>query len=258
LAAWVVSDVFPDTRFRRIPADHVDRLMESAARRAFISESNWFEGAPGELLDRLAESSSVRDYAANTYLWSMGEVNTEVFGVVSGRMRMYIASTMGQEFALIDREQGAWLGEACLLDDEGRLIGARAMEPSRVLVIPRQALKDAAEDWPQLYRNLFFHQVLTSRGLYVLYSAVLFYPLKARVAGRLLDLLREHGRTVNAGILLDMKVSQNDFARLAMGSRQRVNRIFRDWDRRGLVISQDDRLLVTDIPQLEQEVEPFE
>ena len=176
--------------------------MESSARRKFIADSNWFEGAPSEILDRLAESASVKQYTTNSYLWSMGETNTEVFGVVSGRMRMYIASTMGQEFALIDREQGAWLGEACLLDDEGRLIGARAMEPSRVLVIPRQALKDAAEDWPQLYRNLFFHQVLTSRGLYVLYSAVLFYPLKARVAGRLLDLLREHGRTVNAGILL--------------------------------------------------------
>ena len=132
------------------------------------------------------------------------------------------------------------------------------MAPSVVLGIPRQSIKDIGEDWPQLYRNLFYHQVLTSRGLYVLYSAVLFYPLKARVAGRLLDLLGEHGREVNDGVLLDMKVSQNDFARLAMGSRQRVNRIFRDWDRRGLVVSQGDRLLVTDPSQLEQEVQPFE
>ena len=232
--------------------------LDSQGIRDFLASSNWFEGAPGDILERLVESASLREYAANTYLWSMGEVNTDVFGVVSGRMRMYIASATGQEFALIDREQGAWLGEACLLDDAGRVIGARAMAPSVVLGIPRQSIKDIGEDWPQLYRNLFYHQVLTSRGLYVLYSAVLFYPLKARVAGRLLDLLGEHGREVNDGVLLDMKVSQNDFARLAMGSRQRVNRIFRDWDRRGLVVSQGDRLLVTDPSQLEQEVQPFE
>jgi CRP-like cAMP-binding protein len=232
--------------------------LDSQGIRDFLASSNWFEGAPADVLERLAESASLRKYAVNTYLWSMGEVNTDVFGVVSGRMRMYIASATGQEFALIDREQGSWLGEACLLDDAGRVIGARAMTSSMVMVLPRQAVKDIGEDWPQLYRNLFRHQVLTSRGLYVLYSAVLFYPLKARVAGRLLDLVREHGQAVNDGVLLDMKVSQNDFARLAMGSRQRVNRIFRDWDRQGLVVSRDDRLLVTDVLRLEQEVQPFE
>jgi hypothetical protein len=74
----------------------------------------------------------------------------------------------------------------------------------------------------------------------------------------LLDLLEEHGQQIDGGVLLDMKVSQNDFARLAMGSRQRVNRIFRDWDKTGLVVTRDDRLLVTDTGRLEQEVEPFE
>jgi hypothetical protein len=55
-----------------------------------------------------------------------------------------------------------------------------------------------------------------------------------------------------------MKVSQNDFARLAMGSRQRVNRIFRSWDKSGLVVTRDDRLLIRDLALLEEEIEPFE
>jgi CRP-like cAMP-binding protein len=212
-------------------------LPDRQAIRDFIASSIWFEGAPDAVLDKLADAATYKQFPANSYLWSMGETNTDVFGVLSGRVRMYVSS---------------------VLDDQGRAIGGRAMTQTEVVVIPRQVMNEVASAWPLLYRNLFHHQVRTSRGLYVLFSGVLFYPLRARVAGRLLDLLEEHGQQIDGGVLLDMKVSQNDFARLAMGSRQRVNRIFRDWDKTGLVVTRDDRLLVTDTGRLEQEVEPFE
>lgn len=233
-------------------------MTDGPAIRDFIAASSWFDEAPDEVLDKLADAAKIKSFHANSYIWSMGETNTELFGVVSGRVRMYIASPMGQEFTLVDREEGSWLGEACLKDDLGRLIGARTLTPSDILVIHRQVLQDAARDWPLLYRNLFLHSVVTSRGLYELLSGMLFYPLKTRVAGRLLALVQEHGQQVEEGTLLDIKVSQNDFARLAMGSRQRVNRIFRDWDKRGLVETRDDFLLITDLEAFEQELVAFD
>jgi CRP/FNR family cyclic AMP-dependent transcriptional regulator len=232
--------------------------MDKPAIRAFIAASSWFDDAPDDVLDKLADAAKIKHFHANSYLWSMGETNTEIFGVVSGRMRMYVSGTLGQEFALVDRKEGACLGEACLKDDLGRAIGARTLAPSDILVIHRTVLHDVALDWPLLYRNLFLHQVVTARGLYGLLGGMLFYPLHARVAGRLMALVQEHGQQIEEGILIDIKMSQNDFARLAMGSRQRVNRIFRDWDKRGLVIMHSDRLLIRDIEAFEQELAPFE
>ena len=87
--------------------------MDKSKIREFIASSEWFEEAPDDILDRLVDSMHLRQVPANTYLWAMGETNTEMFGIVDGRVRMYISSAMGQEFALIDREDGAWLGEAC-------------------------------------------------------------------------------------------------------------------------------------------------
>jgi CRP/FNR family cyclic AMP-dependent transcriptional regulator len=210
------------------------------------------------VLDKLADAASYKQFPAGSYLWAMGESNTELFGIVSGRVRMYVSSPMGQEFVLVDREQGSWLGEAALKDDQGRVIGAQAQTESEVLIIHRKVLRELGEEWPLLYRNLFIHSATTSRGLYELLAGMLFYPLKTRVAARLLDLVREHGQDVDDGIMLDMKVSQNDFARLAMGSRQRVNRIFRSWDKSGLVVTRNDRLLIRDLALFEEEVEPFE
>ena len=114
------------------------------------------------------------------------------------------------------------------------------------------------EAWPTLYRNLFRASWINTRGLYEILSAVLFYPLSARVAGRVLALMAEHGHRVDDGVLLDIKLSQNDFARLAMGSRQRVNRIFRDWDKQGLVETRGEFLLIKDAEGLQKEMLPFE
>jgi CRP/FNR family transcriptional regulator, cyclic AMP receptor protein len=232
--------------------------MERSAIRDFIATSNWFDDAPERVLHTLVDAAKLKSYHANSYLWSMGETNTEVYGVVTGRLRMYVASPMGQEFVLVDREEGSWLGEACLKDDLGRAIGARTMIPSEILVIHRQVLLDVALDWPQMYRNLFLHQVITARGLYELLGGMLFYPLHARVAARLMALVHEHGEQVEEGVLINIKVSQNDFAHLAMGSRQRVNRIFRDWDKRGLVETRGHLLLIPDIDAFERELAPFE
>lgn len=232
--------------------------MKRDELRQFIEGSSWFEGATAEVVDRLTDAASIRLFPAGSFLWSLGESNTDIFGVVSGRVRISVSSAMGQDFAIIDRESGAWLGEPCLVTDAGRAADARALTECEILVISRHVLLEVAETWPLLYRNLFRDNVTNTRGLYEILSGMLFYPLRARVAGRLLLLVEEHGQPVADGVLIDIKLSQADFARLAMGSRQRVNRIFRDWNERGLVETRDDHLLIRDVDGLEKEIVPFE
>ena len=164
--------------------------MEKPAIRQFIKASPWFEGAPDAALDKLAAAASSRDYDASQCIWSLGEANTDIFGMVSGRVRISVASEMGHQFAIVDQEQGSWLNNPCLVNDLGRAVEARTLTPAQVLVIPRQVVLAIAQDWPLLYRNLFHDKVVESRSLYELLSGVLFYPLSARVAGRVLLLDR--------------------------------------------------------------------
>jgi CRP-like cAMP-binding protein len=143
---------------------------------------------------------------------------------------------MGHEFVLNDCEAGSWLGAPCVVNDHQRLIEAKTQVASEILVINRQAMLSAGEAWPLLYRNLLRHNVEDSRGLYMLLTGMAFYPLRARVAGRLVELSREHGSELEGG----------------------VNRIFREWEKSGLVEHRDDLLWVRDMDTLEKEVVPFE
>ena len=226
--------------------------------RDIIAGSGWFEGAPQDCLDKLANAAIVTHLPANSFIWTAGQKTSEVYSVLSGRVRISLSSAMGQEFALVDWEKGAWLGEQVLGTDAPNMLDVRVLDPADILAIPQQAVLAAGDVWPAMYRNLFRAQWINTRGMYEILSAVLFYPLRARVAGRVLQLLAEHGHRVDGGVLLDIKMSQNDFARLSMGSRQRVNRIFRDWDKLGLVETRDEHLLIKDIAGLEKEMVPFE
>lgn len=224
----------------------------------FISGSAWFDGAPEAVVVRLAHAATLKHYDAGEFVWTSGQQNPDIYGLITGRLRISMPSSAGTEFALIDWEAGAWLGEQILGPNQPNMLEVQALETSDLLAIPRPVVLAAGEAWPQLYRNLYHSNWDNTRGLYEILSAVLFYPLKARVAGRVLALMSDHGRRVDGGVLLDIKLSQNDFARLAMGSRQRVNRIFRDWQKLGLLDYRDDHLLIIDSKALQDELEPFE
>ncbi len=223
-----------------------------------VSRSPWFQGLPDEALQALAGSALRRSLLVGQYIYQQGVPTTEVFCVLEGRVRVSISSPNGQEFALTEREPETWFGEPGLVSDQGRVLDASAIDPTQLLVIPREVVLKVGEQFPLMYQNLFRYNQQTLRSVHELVAGILFYPLKARVAGRLLHLLQDHGQQVDDGVLLDIKVSQNDFARLALGSRQRVNKIFRDWNGRGLVETRDDHLLVKNVELLQQEINLFE
>ena len=192
-----------------------------------VERCQWFEDIPEEGLEQLASAAQIKSWPVGSCLYSTGESTQSIFCVVAGRVRISITSALGQEFTVVDLEPESWLGEPCLIGDEPRMLTAQVKEAALILFIPRRIVLSMAEKYPVLYRNLFQKGIYDARLLYELMGGMLFYPLRVRLAGRLLALLEEHGQDIEGGVMLETRLSQNDFAQLAMGSRQRVNKIYR-------------------------------
>ena len=226
--------------------------------RQFLSRAKWFEGIPEPLLDRLADAASIKHFAGGAHIWRVGDTTNTLYGLIHGRIRLYQASESGQEYALVDWEDGAWFGEQTLAVDEPNMLGVKVLQPSEILVLPSKSVQHIVSEWPVFYEKLFKYSWQNTRGLYEIISSIVFYPLKARVAGRVLQLIEEHGDRTDEGFLLNVRLSQNDFASLSMGSRQRVNAIFREWTRQGLIDYRDEYLLIKQPQTLAKEMTPFE
>ncbi|MDH3434968.1 MAG: hypothetical protein OEM60_13975, partial [Gammaproteobacteria bacterium] len=62
-----------------------------------ISRSPWFEGLPANAHERLAEAARIRSYRKNSYLYTVGESVSDVYCILSGRIRLLLSSALGQE-----------------------------------------------------------------------------------------------------------------------------------------------------------------
>jgi len=223
---------------------------------AIVERSPWFSILPSEAKTTLASAAKLDEHATGSFIFNIGDTTTHIFCILSGRVRIGLASSAGDEFAIVDREGDTWIGEGCLFGDAGRVLNAQVKESAWVLKIPRSVTLAVGKEFPIMYRAILADHIENTRGMYELLAGMLFYPLKARLAGRIIFLLEAYGEKADGGAYLNVKLSQNDFARLSMGSRQRINKIFRNWNERGIVLGQSDRYFIPSIEALQNEVEP--
>jgi len=234
------------------------RIAQQFDIRAILTRSPWFKSLPDEAISTLAESARVELVKAPNYLFEAGQPTESVFCVLSGWVRASVVSAFGDEFALNDLKREAWVGEAGLYNDKPRLIDMQVKQDAWVLRLPRTAILRVGELHPVMYRDISEHQAETARGVYELFAGMVLYSLKARLAGRLLALADSLGQAHQLGVCIPKKMSQTDMARLCLGSRQRVNKILRDWATRDLVVNDGEYYVIRDLDRLADEVDSTE
>ena len=220
-----------------------------------VCRSPWFEGLPEKAHQRLADAANVHHYQKSAYLYTTGEASKDVYCILTGRVRLLLSSTIGQEFAVRDLEPEAWLGEQFMAHDFPTAIDARILEDATVAVIPRAVVLAVGDEHPLMYKNIFKHHMKRARGVWRLLTGMAFYPLRSRLAGRLLALIEEHGQQGAEGVSIDINMSQTDFAQLSLGSRQRINKILSEWRERGIIDVQTNHYVVRNIDALREELE---
>lgn len=231
----------------------IDKLTNNEITE-LINESHWFKCLDEQSVAYLLKHAQQKIIQKKSYLHTVGSFTNEIYCLVKGRMRITMTSSEGQVFAVTDLDKQVWFGEAVLVHEKHRLLDAVAKEDSLVLCFPKKIVLEMCEKYPQIYKQIFKVNVMRTRGLFELLSGMLFYPLRARLAGRLLELIKDHGDHINEGILLDVKLNQNDFARFSMGSRQSVNKIFREWVNADIVVMHEQKYLIKNLKALREEL----
>lgn len=215
-----------------------------------IKRGVWFKNLPDKAIARLAERAMIKRYEPQQFIVMLGEVPHHVCCIIQGSVRVSLSSSNGQQFMLALLYKDYWFGESSIADNESRLLEVWAETEVDILQVPGALVKSVAKDYPVIYENLFHEHVNRTQLVYELLGGVLFYPLKARLASRLLFLLKHHGEPHEEGVALNLKLNQMDFARMSMGSRQRVNKAFREWVRDGVIEKRRDQYIVKNIDAL--------
>jgi CRP-like cAMP-binding protein len=209
-----------------------------------IKQCPWFNGAPDSAFETLIDAARLKHFDQKSYLYRLGEDGEFVYGVLSGFVRIKISSIVGQEFAITEFSSNSWLGEFTLTNEPARMFEAQVLDESSIIQIPKRIVKALAEEHSIIYQNLFLAQAKRTLQMCELLAGMLFYPLSARLAGRLQWFAQNYGVKTKAGIVIDKKMTQQELAELTRGSRQRVNKIVKEFEDEGILILTGQKYLV--------------
>ena len=115
-----------------------------------------FENIPGELLSKISQISSAKNYDKDEFIFNEGDSGDSLFIVLNGE----IIIKKGEKI-IAKLERGASLGEMALLDNETRSADALASKDSTLLKINQDIFYELMESNADIMKQII--KLLTSR-----------------------------------------------------------------------------------------------
>jgi len=211
----------------------------------------------GELDRSMAEQScSWRWYDAGEQIISDQDESTDVFFVISGKVRVVSYSMSGREVSFEDIPAGSFFGELAAIDNQPRSAGIEALEQSFLASMPptlflQLVTRNPGPAGAMLQR--LAHVVRTSTGRIMDLSTL---GAKNRVYGELLRLASQDRRDDNTAVIHPIPIHA-DIASRVSTTRETVARTLTELSKKEIVKREKDSLLLLDFDRLDEMVREF-
>ena len=170
--------------------------------------------------------------------------------ILSGLVRTSSQSLGGQAYHVDLIGPGSHFGLRACLDQKTKVHDTTAELQTDVLVVSAEVLRSLIKSDADLNALVIF--ALCGRLRYVTHGLEQFsaWTHRARVAARLCGLARSIGRPHEAGVEIATHLSQDTLAEMIGLSRQRTNKLLRDFERDGILVLNYNRIIVRDLTRL--------
>ncbi len=231
-------------------SDTTSTVLEAAieaspnALREALADTILFAELDDEQLDRIAAAGTVQSLQRGVVVFEEGAEPGEFYLVLAGRVAIAQESDDGRESLLAVLGPGELFGEMGFLDGSNRSAQARALEESRVLMVPYAELRLLYENNPSA---LWSAVQLLSRRLRAMDQALsdtVFLDVMGRTAKRLLDMAGDRDE-------FEMPLTQEELASMVGASRERVNKAIHAFVRLGWITHDQRHYKITNRRNLE-------
>ena len=177
-------------------------------------------------------------------LFDEGDTPGELFVVIGGRVAISNKSIDDRESMVALMEPGDLFGEMPLFDNKGRSAEARALEPSTVLAIPYEPIRELYHRRPDLLWSVVGLLTTRLRNMDAALADSVFLDVTGRTAKRLLELAGEADE-------FTLPITQEELAGMLGASRERVNKAIASFVKLGWLEQRERRYRITNREQLE-------
>jgi CRP-like cAMP-binding protein len=201
----------------------------------YLKNVNLFHGMSDEQMRMVEERTVMREIRRKEVLYLPGDKGDRIYLLKRGVVKISTLTDDGKEIILALLRPGEVFGEESVLEDAPRDHMAEAYEDALICVITRQDFMGILRAHPEMAFKVTKLVGFRLRTLRNRVEGLLFKGAPARLAQTLLDLAQDHGVKDDDGVLLPLRLSQQDLANLIGVTRESVNLALADFRKRGLV-----------------------
>ena len=219
--------------------------------------AGWLSELPATLAGKLILRGKEVDLAAGQTVYKVGDETRSMWCILSGAVRMNIATNENEHRFGHLITPGFWFGEYELLTGHPRLIEMQCALPTRLMRFSYNDFEEIGQGDPSLWRWV---AVLSAQHTLLALSAADDLLLKdpARRCAALLLRLAGHRAAHPATMPLDvLPLSQNDITEALNMSRSSTGAILRQMEREGSVKLEYGSIRLVDVARLKAAVARF-
>ena len=230
--------------------------LNLAQKSALLAGTSLFSSLAEKDIESMASASRMLTLKARSELFHKGDEGAQIYIVASGKLKVITTSKDGDDLMFCVLDEGEVIGEIGLLAERARTATVVAVTNCELIVIDRRDFYSLLRARPAVALELL--TVLARRVARVseFVEDTHFLNLPVRLAKKLRDFANSHGKPISVngveGLLIDVKLSQEEWGDLVGTTRESVNKQFRSWVSEDIIRLEKGRVVICKREEIER------
>ncbi len=194
--------------------------------------------------DPVIAAANLRELGDGAYFFMEEDPAAIAFVLIEGKVKLTQVTPDGQQVILGYLVPGRVFGIIAILKDVAYPVSAESVGKCRALAWDRPTMNRLMEQSPRLALNALRIMAGQIREFQNRVRELSTQRVEQRVARAVLRLARQSGRKTEQGVLIDLPLSRQDLAEMTGTTLFTVSRVFKEWEKRGLVASKRQQVMI--------------
>ena len=227
-------------------------VRETACKDCLVLDRCVLSNLTEVQLDEMDKQGIVCRYKKKQRIFYQGEPCLGLFILCSGQVKLTRANRFGKEQILGIINPPGLLEEKDLFTTERHGVSAEAIEDVTVTFLKKEVLLDLFKKNPETALTMIVKLARELEGAQDRIEAMTFKDGRRRLAGLLLKLAEEYGRTRTDGILLNLKLTRAEIGEMMGTTQETAIRLLSRLKKENLIKDHTQGILILNQGQLKR------
>jgi len=218
--------------------------MVTLADEDILARCALFKEIPPADRHAILAAGRERRVVVGEYFFHQGEASNLLYVLMAGQVKLTQVTEAGNQVVIGYFGPGAGLGIVVALSNMPYPLSAEAMEPCLAVDWRREQMQALMRRYPQLALNSLEMVGERFAELQGRFRDLATRRVEQRVARALLRLVRQFGKKMPQGVLIDIPLSRQSLAEMTGTNLYQVSRMVSQWEKEGIVQSDRQKIII--------------